>query len=315
MALRRSSQTLLRLAAHQQQGILAQSMGQAGASVQQLRWGGWASRLGRDLVCCAIPPHARAATLAGSSAATRCQSSLASPLPTPRAQRSWARPPTATRCACIAMRRACTAGRLRTITLALAWLAAGTAVQCSCTGASGVARMFCAMRSSTHGPQGCCKPCAYPPRPMLPQLYKKRPLSPDVFEINTNMQPHYKFPMAAISSIANRVTGTMLTAGAHPRPLLCQRLAGRLTPRAHPHRCQPAQTPKGRLPCSPFLPALHTHPYCAPLLPPPRLHGGRVRRTHGRPARRADSLPGQLPGLGSRHEAAHLLAPGVPLPG
>lgn len=41
---------------------------------------------------------------------------------------------------------------------------------------------------------------------------KERPLSPDVFEID---QPtmHYKFPLGAITSILNRVTGVMLTAG------------------------------------------------------------------------------------------------------
>lgn len=42
------------------------------------------------------------------------------------------------------------------------------------------------------------------------QLLNKRPLSPDVLEID-NKSAHYKFPVAALSSIANRVTGVALT--------------------------------------------------------------------------------------------------------
>ena len=41
----------------------------------------------------------------------------------------------------------------------------------------------------------------------------KRPVSPHVFEI-TGVQPHYKFPLGAISSITNRATGCMLSVGA-----------------------------------------------------------------------------------------------------
>ncbi|KAL4423857.1 hypothetical protein ABPG75_001158 [Micractinium tetrahymenae] len=44
------------------------------------------------------------------------------------------------------------------------------------------------------------------------ELAAKRPVSPHVFEI-TGMQPHYKFPMGAISSITNRATGCMLSVG------------------------------------------------------------------------------------------------------
>lgn len=43
-------------------------------------------------------------------------------------------------------------------------------------------------------------------------LVAKRPLSPHVFEIDFK-QMHYKFPLGATSSIANRVTGVMLSAG------------------------------------------------------------------------------------------------------
>lgn len=43
-------------------------------------------------------------------------------------------------------------------------------------------------------------------------LIKKRPLSPDVLEID-NKTPHYKFPWGAISSITNRVTGAALSVG------------------------------------------------------------------------------------------------------
>lgn len=47
------------------------------------------------------------------------------------------------------------------------------------------------------------------------QLVAKRPLAPDVFEID-GRQPHYKFPAAAISSITNRVTGCLLSVGGCP---------------------------------------------------------------------------------------------------
>jgi succinate dehydrogenase (ubiquinone) cytochrome b560 subunit len=43
-------------------------------------------------------------------------------------------------------------------------------------------------------------------------LIKKRPLSTDVLEID-GKQPHYKFPLGAISSIANRATGVALSVG------------------------------------------------------------------------------------------------------
>lgn len=43
-------------------------------------------------------------------------------------------------------------------------------------------------------------------------LVKKRPLAPDVFEIDMK-GPHYVFPWGAVSSIANRVTGVALSAG------------------------------------------------------------------------------------------------------
>lgn len=48
---------------------------------------------------------------------------------------------------------------------------------------------------------------------LLLQLVAKRPVSPHVFEI-TGVQPHYKFPLGAISSITNRATGCMLSVGA-----------------------------------------------------------------------------------------------------
>jgi succinate dehydrogenase (ubiquinone) cytochrome b560 subunit len=47
---------------------------------------------------------------------------------------------------------------------------------------------------------------------LSPQLVAKRPVSPHVFEI-TGVQPHYKFPLGAISSITNRATGCMLSVG------------------------------------------------------------------------------------------------------
>lgn len=43
-------------------------------------------------------------------------------------------------------------------------------------------------------------------------LADKRPLSPDVLDID-NRSPHYKFPMIAISSVLNRITGVILTGG------------------------------------------------------------------------------------------------------
>jgi hypothetical protein len=55
------------------------------------------------------------------------------------------------------------------------------------------------------------------------QLVAKRPLSPHVFEIDSK-QFHYKMPLGAVSSVTNRVTGVMLSIGAHPHShctLLC----------------------------------------------------------------------------------------------
>eukprot|EP00798_Chlamydomonas_sp_ICE-L_P025733 gene25733-11393_t len=43
-------------------------------------------------------------------------------------------------------------------------------------------------------------------------LTHKRPLSPDVLEID-GKTAHYKFPIGALSSIANRVTGVILSVG------------------------------------------------------------------------------------------------------
>jgi succinate dehydrogenase (ubiquinone) cytochrome b560 subunit len=43
-------------------------------------------------------------------------------------------------------------------------------------------------------------------------LVAKRPLSPHVFEID-HKHMHYKMPLTAISSILNRVTGVMMSAG------------------------------------------------------------------------------------------------------
>ncbi|CAD7698242.1 unnamed protein product [Ostreobium quekettii] len=43
-------------------------------------------------------------------------------------------------------------------------------------------------------------------------LTGKRPLSPDVFELE-GWNPHYKFPNGALSSITNRGTGVVLSAG------------------------------------------------------------------------------------------------------
>lgn len=44
------------------------------------------------------------------------------------------------------------------------------------------------------------------------ELLAKRPVSPHVFEID-GRQPHYKFPVGAISSITNRATGVALSVG------------------------------------------------------------------------------------------------------
>ncbi|KXZ42627.1 hypothetical protein GPECTOR_129g557 [Gonium pectorale] len=43
-------------------------------------------------------------------------------------------------------------------------------------------------------------------------LINKRPLSPDVFDID-HKSPHYKFPLGALSSIVNRVTGVAMSVG------------------------------------------------------------------------------------------------------
>lgn len=53
-----------------------------------------------------------------------------------------------------------------------------------------------------------------PPTPTHAQLVAKRPLSPDVMEID-HKQLHYKMPPGAISSITNRATGVMLSLGEH----------------------------------------------------------------------------------------------------
>jgi hypothetical protein len=45
------------------------------------------------------------------------------------------------------------------------------------------------------------------------QLAGKRPVSPHVFEVDAPTQFHYKMPINAVSSIANRVSGSMLTGG------------------------------------------------------------------------------------------------------
>jgi len=42
-------------------------------------------------------------------------------------------------------------------------------------------------------------------------LIKKRPISPDLFGVDGSL--HYKMPVAAISSITNRVTGVAMTGG------------------------------------------------------------------------------------------------------
>lgn len=57
---------------------------------------------------------------------------------------------------------------------------------------------------------------------MLVQLNNKRPVSPHVFEVDTPTKFHYKMPINAISSIANRVTGTALTASAPPLSRICR---------------------------------------------------------------------------------------------
>lgn len=44
------------------------------------------------------------------------------------------------------------------------------------------------------------------------ELIQKRPLSPDVFELD-KLAPHYKMPWGAISSIGNRATGAALSVG------------------------------------------------------------------------------------------------------
>jgi hypothetical protein len=44
------------------------------------------------------------------------------------------------------------------------------------------------------------------------QRIQNRPISPDVFDID-GKSPHYKFPVGAISSITNRVTGVGMSVG------------------------------------------------------------------------------------------------------
>lgn len=61
----------------------------------------------------------------------------------------------------------------------------------------------------------CCVPAlhhATAAAPVSLQLIHKRPLSPDVFELNS-LQPHYKMPWGAMSSIMNRATGATLSVG------------------------------------------------------------------------------------------------------
>ena len=45
------------------------------------------------------------------------------------------------------------------------------------------------------------------------QRVKERPVSPHVFRARSGTQFHYKMPINAVTSIMNRVTGTMLTVG------------------------------------------------------------------------------------------------------
>ncbi|CEF98424.1 Succinate dehydrogenase/Fumarate reductase,transmembrane subunit [Ostreococcus tauri] len=42
-------------------------------------------------------------------------------------------------------------------------------------------------------------------------LLERRPLSPDVFDADGSWRAHYKFPVVALSSITNRVTGVVLS--------------------------------------------------------------------------------------------------------
>merc|ERR1711959_801949 len=44
------------------------------------------------------------------------------------------------------------------------------------------------------------------------ELVKKRPISPDLFSIDSHAL-HYKMPVAALSSITTRVTGVVMTGG------------------------------------------------------------------------------------------------------
>jgi len=44
------------------------------------------------------------------------------------------------------------------------------------------------------------------------ELLRKRPLSPDVFASDSSWRAHYDFPIAALSSITNRVSGVVLSA-------------------------------------------------------------------------------------------------------
>lgn len=73
------------------------------------------------------------------------------------------------------------------------------------------ALLFCVAAPAQHPP---ARPPPSHTRPT--QLVKKRPLAPDVFEIDMK-GPHYKFPWGAITSIGNRVSGCLLTAGARLR--------------------------------------------------------------------------------------------------
>ena len=54
---------------------------------------------------------------------------------------------------------------------------------------------------------------------MCMQRLEKRPISPHVFEIDNPTKFHYAMPVNAISSIANRATGVMLSVGEPSLPV------------------------------------------------------------------------------------------------
>jgi hypothetical protein len=61
---------------------------------------------------------------------------------------------------------------------------------------------------------------------LVPQLLRKRPISPDVINTHAGAPArHYDFPITAISSVVNRVTGAGLSVGAPLSPfaqLICR---------------------------------------------------------------------------------------------